>query len=164
MSDSDPQTPSPPSPSGDPSSGDEGRGQSKGSGGGRGGGREQKPSSNLFWFLMIVGAIAAIVFSVFNQAGSSDELTFSEFVGELERTDANTGDPVGRFNRSNVYELIIGVDAIRFQDKAKPEDKPDPSDTKFFEVPFLKPAESDVERPARSPTATRDRRQRGSRC
>ena len=122
MSDSDPQTPSPRSPSDDPSSGDEGRGQSEGSGGGRGG--EQKPSSNLFWFLMIVGAIAAIVFSVFNQAGSSDELTFSEFVGELERTDANTGEPVGRFNRSNVYELIIGVDAIRFQDKAKPEDKP----------------------------------------
>ncbi len=148
MSDSDPQAPAPRSPSDDPSSGDEGRGQSKGSGGGRGGGRggEQKPSSNLFWFLMIVGAIAAIVFSVFNQAGSSDELTFSEFVGELERTDANTGEPVGRFNRSNVYELVIDVDAIRFQDKAKPEDKPAPSDTKFFEVPFLKPAESDIER------------------
>jgi len=138
-----PQSPPPPSPEGSPGGGDR-RGGADGSGRGKRG--EQKPSSNLFWFLMIVGAIAAIVFSVFNQNPSSDELTFSEFVEELERRDANSGEPVGQFDRSNVFELIIGADYIRFQDKAKPKDKPDPPNTKYYEVPFLKPAETDVKR------------------
>jgi cell division protease FtsH len=144
MSKPDPsQSPPPPSPEESPEGGDRG-GDAKGSGDGKRG--EQKPSSNLFWFLMIAGAIAAIVFSVFNQNPSSDELTFSEFVEELERRDANSGEPVGKFNRSNVFELIIGADYIRFQDKAKPKDKPDPPNTKYFEVPFLKPAETDAQR------------------
>ncbi len=144
MSNPDPsQSPPPASPEESPGGGDR-RGDAKGSRDGKRG--EQKSSSNLFWFLMIVGAIAAIVFSVFNQNPSSDELTFSEFVEELERRDANSGEPVGKFNRSNVFELIIGADYIRFQDKAKPKDKPDPPNTKYFEVPFLKPAETDAER------------------
>ena len=107
---------------------------------------EQKPSSNLFWFLMIVGAIALIVFSVSNQNQSREEVTFSEFVGELERFDAKTHEAVGRFKKSNVHELIIGADYIRFQDTAKEKDKPDAAGTKFFQVPFLKPAEGDVKR------------------
>jgi len=124
-----------------------------GSGGGKRG--EQKPSSNLFWFLMIVGAIAAIVFSVFNQNRSGEELTYSEFVQELERTDANSGDAVGRFNRENVFELVIGVDYIRFQDEAKQKDKPDAAETKFYEVPFLQPSEGDIKRLTDALTAQR---------
>tara|TARA_B100000029_G_scaffold346651_1_gene338991 strand:+ start:80 stop:2155 length:2076 start_codon:yes stop_codon:yes gene_type:complete len=135
------QTPPPqpdPPPSGDRPPGADGpRGSKTG---------EQKPSSNLFWFLMIVGAVAAIVFSVFNQAGSRDELTYSEFIGELERRDANTDKPIGKYTKENVHEVVIGADFILFQDKPREKNKPDAAGTKFFQVPFLKPAEADVKR------------------
>ena len=141
MSNSDP---SPPPPHEPPSSGDRPPGLNGPGGGKRG---EQKPSSNLFWFLMIFGAIALIVFSVFNQNRSGEELAFSEFVMELERRDANDkGEMVGRFHKNNVFELVIGTDYIKFQDKPKVKNKPDNPATKFFQVPFVKPSEGDLKR------------------
>ncbi len=141
MSNSDP---SPPPPHEPPSSGDRPPGLDGPGGGKRG---EQKPSSNLFWFLMIFGAIALIVFSVFNQNRSGEELAFSEFVMELERRDANDkGEMVGRFHKNNVFELVIGTDYIKFQDKPKVKNKPDNPATKFFQVPFVKPSEGDLKR------------------
>lgn len=136
--------PSPPPPHEPPSSGDRPPGLNGPGGGKRG---EQKPSSNLFWFLMIFGAIALIVFSVFNQNRSGEELAFSEFVMELERRDANDkGEMVGRFHKNNVFELVIGTDYIKFQDKPKVKNKPDNPATKFFQVPFVKPSEGDLKR------------------
>ena len=141
MSNSDP---SPTPPHEPPSSGDRPPGLNGPGGGKRG---EQKPSSNLFWFLMIFGAIALIVFSVFNQNRSGEELAFSEFVMELERRDANDkGEMVGRFHKNNVFELVIGTDYIKFQDKPKVKNKPDNPATKFFQVPFVKPSEGDLKR------------------
>ncbi len=93
---------------------------------------------------MIGGAIAAIVFSVFNQNRSRTELTFSEFYRELAKgQDAKTGNPVGKFHQGNVFELVIGPDFLLFQDTKKEKDKPDAADTKFFQVPFVKAAEDD---------------------
>ncbi|MEC7558032.1 MAG: ATP-dependent zinc metalloprotease FtsH [Planctomycetota bacterium] len=141
MSNSDP---SPPPPKEPPPPGDRPPGLGGPGGGKRG---EQKPSSNLFWFLMIFGAIALIVFSVFNQNRSGEELAFSEFVMELERHDANDKDEmVGRFHKNNVFELVIGTDYIKFQDKPKVKNKPDNPATKFFQVPFVKPSEGDLKR------------------
>ena len=141
MSNSDP---SPPPPQEPPPPGDRPPGLDGPGGGKRG---EQKPSSNLFWFLMIFGAIALIVFSVFNQNRSVEELAFSEFVMELERHDANDKDEmVGRFHKNNVFELVIGTDYIKFQDKPKVKNKPDNPETQFFQVPFVKPSEGDLKR------------------
>ncbi|MBQ15639.1 MAG: cell division protein FtsH [Planctomycetaceae bacterium] len=105
---------------------------------------EQKPASNVFWFLMIGGAIAVIVFSWSNQNGSRTELTFSEFYSELAKgRDAKTNRPVGKFHQENVFELVIGPDFLLFQDKKKEKDKPDSSETKYFQVPFVKAADED---------------------
>ena len=96
------------------------------------GGPQRRPdrpqSSNLFWFLMIVGAIAAIVFSVFNQSHSRTELSYSEFYTKLTVKQKQDGQP--EFHRGNIYELVIGADYIQFQDKPKEEDKAAPADTK----------------------------------
>lgn len=66
-------------------------------------------SSNLFWFLMIVAVVGAIVFS-FSSKWQGETLTYSEFVQRLE---SNLLGP------NNVYDLRRGHTTITFQDQPK---------------------------------------------
>ena len=66
-------------------------------------------SSNLFWFLMIVGVLGAIIFS-FSSKWQGEKLTYSDFVKRLEDQT---------FNPNNVFELRRGHSTITFQDQPK---------------------------------------------
>ena len=66
-------------------------------------------SSNLFWFLMILAVLGALVFS-FSAKWQSDTLTYSEFIKRIEGNSYGPG---------NVYELRRGHTTITFQDQPK---------------------------------------------
>lgn len=70
---------------------------------------EKGNSSNLFWFLMILAVIGAVLFS-FSSKWRGKSLTYSEFVKRLEDHTLHAG---------NVYELRRGHSAITFQDQPK---------------------------------------------
>src|SRR5436309_11633940 len=76
---------------------------------------EKGHSSNLFWFLMIVAVVGAIIFS-FSSRWQGKKLTYSEFASRLEK---QTLGP------QNVFELRRSPTVITFQDRPK-----NPSDAK----------------------------------
>ncbi len=70
-------------------------------------------SSNIFWFLMIIAIVGAIVFG-FSSKWRGETLTYSEFVNRLE------GKGQGQFlGPHNVYDLRRGHTSITFQDQPK---------------------------------------------
>lgn len=76
----------------------------------QGGKRPEKgSSSNIFWFLMIIAVVGAIVFS-FSSKWRGETLTYSDFV---KRLDDQT------FHANNVFELRRGRTTITFQDQPK---------------------------------------------
>jgi cell division protease FtsH len=66
-------------------------------------------SSNLFWFLMILAVVGAILFG-FSGKWRGKTLTYSEFVKRLEDHT---------FHAENVFELRRGHSTITFQDQPK---------------------------------------------
>lgn len=70
---------------------------------------EKGNSSNLFWFLMILAVVGAILFS-FSSRWRGETLTYSEFVKRLEDRTLHAG---------NVYDLRRGHSTITFQDQPK---------------------------------------------
>ena len=70
---------------------------------------EKGNSSNLFWFLMILAVVGAVLFS-FSSKWRGKSLTYSEFVKRLEDHTLHAG---------NVYELRRGHSTITFQDQPK---------------------------------------------
>ncbi|WP_397571431.1 ATP-dependent zinc metalloprotease FtsH [Schlesneria sp. T3-172] len=71
-------------------------------------------SSNLFWFLMILAVIGAVLFS-FSSRWRGKSLTYSEFVKRLEDRTLHAG---------NVFELRRGHSTITFQDLPKSSPNP----------------------------------------
>ena len=63
----------------------------------------------MFWFLMIVAVVGAIVFG-FSSKWKVQTLTYSEFLNRLEE---------GKFGPNNVFELRVGLSSITFQDQPK---------------------------------------------
>ena len=74
---------------------------------------EKGNSSNLFWFLMILVVLGAIVFS-FTSKWQSETLTYSEFIKQLKQRDLGP---------ANVFELRRSHTAITFQDRPKTAQK-----------------------------------------
>lgn len=70
---------------------------------------EKGNSSNLFWFLMIVAVVGAVVFG-FSSKWRANTLTYSEFIRKLE--DKTLGP-------NNVFELRRGPTSITYQDLPK---------------------------------------------
>lgn len=70
---------------------------------------EKGNSSNLFWFLMIVAIVGAVVFSL-SSKWRVQSLTYSEFINRLD--DKKLG-------KANVFELRRGHSTITFQDQPK---------------------------------------------
>lgn len=66
-------------------------------------------SSNIFWFLMIVGIVGAIVFG-FSSKWQGEQLTYTEFIKRLEEK---------KFGPSNVFEFRRGYTTITFQDQPR---------------------------------------------
>ena len=92
---------------------------------------ERNQSSNLFWYLIVGGVIALIVFSLVNQQRKGEELAFSEFLHGLEKGD---------YDGTNVFELNIGPRYITFQDQPKPKSGAKSSTsktTKHYKIPSV---------------------------
>ncbi|MGE3314850.1 MAG: ATP-dependent metallopeptidase FtsH/Yme1/Tma family protein, partial [Planctomycetaceae bacterium] len=90
---------------------------------------DRQQSSNLFWYLMLAVVGAVLLFSLFNNSQQGEELAFSAFEQGLRD---------GTYDKTNVYELVIGPDYIRFQDKPKEveaRDKDAARTTRKFKVP-----------------------------
>ena len=73
--------------------------------------------TNVFWYLMFGLIIVAIVFSVVQKQPKGEKLKLSEFLVGLEEKSTKPG--AGRFDESNVLELVIANDYITFQDQPK---------------------------------------------
>ncbi|GIX03415.1 MAG: ATP-dependent zinc metalloprotease FtsH 2 [Planctomycetaceae bacterium] len=84
--------------------------------------RPNRPSSNLFWYLMIGLILGALVFGfgVPHQRGRT--LTVSEFYTQLR---------AGTLNAANVHNLVLGTARITFQDRPA-----DSSPRQVFVVPL----------------------------
>ncbi|MGH7129660.1 MAG: AAA family ATPase, partial [Planctomycetaceae bacterium] len=77
---------------------------------------DRQPSSNLFWYLVIGAVLTAFAFVIWGEQWQGEELKYSEFLVGLERKQP--GEPgSGRFDSSNVHELIIDTGYITFQDR-----------------------------------------------
>ncbi|MFO0426188.1 MAG: ATP-dependent zinc metalloprotease FtsH [Planctomyces sp.] len=68
--------------------------------------KDRNPSGNTFWYLMVLGVILAVAFSVAGRGRHGEKLRFSEFKTKLES---------GELNRGNVQELTIGTSAMAWQ-------------------------------------------------
>ena len=99
--------------------------------------QERPPSSNLFWWLVLGGVFVALVLSVFGNRDRAEEIRLSEFMGELE-SDEGDEPRSSRFNKTNVHELVIGTDYIRFQDQPKESSNASSDDrrtVKYYRIP-----------------------------
>ncbi len=98
------------------------------------GGDEKRPerqSNNLLWYLVIFGVIAALVISIVQRRPTGKQVAFSEFIRGLDS---------GKYGKTNVYELTIGLDYIRYQDQPKPKDGETATakeTTKSFRIPVV---------------------------
>ena len=72
--------------------------------------RPEKPSSNLFWYLMVGLILAFVIFAVASKTPRGKKIAFQEFVSDLEK---------GKLDKNNVHELTLSPSAIAFQDKSQ---------------------------------------------
>ena len=81
---------------------------------------ERRPPSNLFWLLMFIGILAAVLI-FWNSPGSRGEkLKYSTFTTKIRN---------GQYGPQNVFELIVGNGTITFQDQ-DPDSKTSDADEK----------------------------------
>ena len=92
---------------------------------------EKGPSNSFFWYLIIGGFLLALVFPILSETSRGKELKFSEFVRGLES---------GQYDRTNVFELVIGKGRISFQDQPRKEDESPfqvNSNTNYYYIPTV---------------------------
>ena len=106
------------------------------------GGNSSRPdrpqSSNLFWWLVLGGVFVALVISVFGNRDRAEELKLSEFMAGLQASEEEPDSSRSRFNRTNVHNLVIGSDYIRFQDQPKKLDEQSSENAravKYYRIP-----------------------------
>ncbi len=81
---------------------------------------ERRPPNNLFWLLMFIGILAAVLI-FWNSPGSRGEkLKYSTFTTKIRNDE---------YHPQNVFELIVGNGTITFQDQ-DPDSKTSDSDEK----------------------------------
>ena len=90
--------------------------------------RSDRNPSNLVWYLIIFGVIAALAVSFVSRQNSADELSFSEFMDGVKS---------GEYGPTNVYELTISSDYLTFQDQPKPKSGEKTKPSKRFEIPAV---------------------------
>ena len=91
--------------------------------------RPERQSNNLLWYLVIAGVIAALAVSIVSRQPNGKDVGFSEFVEGLDN---------GTYDKTNVHDLTIGKEYIRFQDQPKPKEGEKPkSTTKLYKIPVV---------------------------
>lgn len=98
---------------------------------------ERPQSGNLFLYLVILGVIAMLVFTVMGDGRKRKELDYTELLVGLEPKSDKPG--TGLFNKDNVHEMVVGDHAVTFQDypKASQGEKQDDSKTTtYYRVPI----------------------------
>ena len=69
----------------------------------------QGQSNSGFWYLLVIGILAAVFITVAGRGTGGEEISYSEFLNRLE---------TGTLNKDCVFEVSMGSSAIYWQDKA----------------------------------------------
>ena len=69
----------------------------------------QGPSNSGFWYLLVIGILAAVFITVAGRGTGGEEISYSEFLNRLE---------TGTLNKDCMFEVSMGSSAIYWQDKA----------------------------------------------
>ena len=69
----------------------------------------QGQSNSGFWYLLVIGILAAVFITVASRGTGGEELSYSEFLNRLE---------TGTLNKDCMFEVSMGPSAISWQDKA----------------------------------------------
>jgi len=96
--------------------------------------RSERPqSSNLLFYLVVVGVIALVGFTLMGDGRDREELDYSEFLVGLEPKSEMKGS--GRFKERDVFELTLGPDYLTFQNKANPKKGETKEPTIYYKIP-----------------------------
>jgi cell division protease FtsH len=79
------------------------------SNGGKNSSKDNKPNAYVFWYLLAAGIVLALMLSLISSTGKGTKVVYSEFVAGLNS---------GKYNPSNVHDMVYGVDALTFHDKS----------------------------------------------
>ena len=69
----------------------------------------QGQSNSGFWYLLVIGILAAVFITVAGRGTGGEEISYSEFLNRLE---------TGTLNKDCMFEVSMGSSAIYWQDKA----------------------------------------------
>jgi cell division protease FtsH len=69
----------------------------------------QGQSNSGFWYLLVIGILAAVFITVAGRGTGGEEISYSEFLNRLE---------TGALNKDCMFEVSMGSSAIYWQDKA----------------------------------------------
>ncbi len=69
----------------------------------------QGQANNGFWYLLVIGILAAVFLSVASRGRTGEKIDYSDFLEQVES---------GTLNKDSMFELAIGSSAIYWQDKA----------------------------------------------